>query len=153
MRFRKRLRLAAVVGLAELGAVACSLDFDRFDAEDASTEAAPSPAPPPKGMDAGSGSVPDVASPKESSAVMPEASPTGCAAAADCVDKAQTCGARCATTLAQCTKGCGGAACERRCTTADQTCISQCADSCDLCVQLGGCGSRNGCTPAAQGDL
>jgi hypothetical protein len=157
MNVRSRLALLVALTMAELGPVACSLDFERFATDDANPGTVVAPPPMPNGgLDAASrqpdsGAIAEASIDKETgTALVVEA---GCAAAAGCIDKAQSCGARCSTALVQCQKGCAGGACQRRCTTTAQTCVTQCGETCDLCVRIGGCAVRIDCLAAAQGDM
>jgi hypothetical protein len=132
--------LAAVV-LASAGAplVACALDFNRYDATDASTEASTD--------DASSDAAPTDDAVAEASPRRDAGSP--CTAPASCLQQGTSCGSACGQNYRQCVMGCVGPMCMPTCTSTEQSCLGKCASACIGCTQDGGCAASSACLAAS----
>jgi hypothetical protein len=141
MMFRTHKKRAAGAVLAVLGAwavIACTHDFDAYqagaDGAETSTPPAdgssadgstPPPPPPPPGND---GSTP----PPDSSTPPGDA---GCAAVMACASTETSCRATCDQTAGTCVTGCGGNnACKKDCNNKRDACYTTCGQTCRSCT-------------------
>jgi len=160
-----------LVALASAGAgvgallAACSLDFDRFNPNDASVdeagsdaamapetvhESGPQPGDEAASPDAGGGeAASDAAAPDDVRDAADATNEGGaCTPSPSCLSRAQSCGATCARTLQQCLNGCFNNC--NRCNTQEQSCAGQCASTCFGCAQEAGCPANSDCLDAAR---
>jgi hypothetical protein len=121
--------LSAIVALE---AAACTLNFDKYDAAQASMDAS-HPANDGRAPESGGGG----------------------ACGQSCLAQASQCGSMCQSALQTCNNQCMGRnsnLCMMQCQNTQQSCALSCTGTCNTCVNNAGCSGMNDCADAAAGD-
>jgi hypothetical protein len=139
----------AVLGWVALGlpCSGCTLDFDRYDPTDASSDvvtggdgaALDSAASPPQDSSSHDATIDVIADAPGAAEASADQGTGPCMASPDCLTQAGSCGVTCGQLYQSCLQDCDAQPCSDVCRSNEQSCLGKCVSSCIACATDAGC--------------